>query len=94
LNFETHRYINDVLVRAGAEITNPVSTIPILGRRIEVGAACEAMKPEAWRPIITAQGTRLWEGPSTRDSLDAASAEAREHYNASLDRSLRRLFEA
>jgi hypothetical protein len=52
------------------------------------------MKPEAWRPIITAHGTRLWEGPSTRDFLDAASAEAREHYNASLDRSLRRLFEA
>lgn len=94
MSFETHRYINDVLVRVGAEITNPVSTTPILGRRIEVGAACEAMEPEAWRPIITAQGVRLWEGTSTRDSPDAANAEARQHYNASLDRSLRRLFEA
>lgn len=92
MRFESRSYINGVEVRAGAAFVNPVSTQPILGRRVGVGALCEQLSPDRWRAVITAEGNTLWQSAEAFPSLEAADQSARDHYRQSIDRALIELF--
>lgn len=90
--FESYHTIGGVRVEVGAVITEAVTSRPILGRQVKVGAVCEAMEPQAWRAIIAAESSRVWASDSTFASFDEASRAAREHFRDSVDRALRDLF--
>lgn len=92
MSFEMRRFINDMEVREGAEITDIVSSQPVLGRRLKAGAVCEGLRPETWRSIITAEGRRVWTSTATYPSYEEANRAAREHVDRSLDRAVRGLF--
>ena len=92
MSFESHRFINDVEVREGAEITELYSTQPVLGRRVKVGGRCEGVRPETWRGVVTADGLKLWESPTTVQSFEEADRTARSHVKACLDRAIQELF--
>lgn len=92
MSFEMRRFINDMEVREGAEITDIVSSQPVFGRRLKAGAVCEGLRPETWRSIITAEGRHVWTSKATYASYEEANRAAREHVDRSLDRAVRELF--
>jgi hypothetical protein len=92
MSFETRKFINDMEVREGAEITAIVSSQPVLGRRLKAGAVCEGLRPETWRSVITAEGQHVWTSTATFASYEEANRAAREHVDLSLDRAVRELF--
>lgn len=92
MSFEMRRFSNDMEVREGAEITDIVSSQPVLGRRPKAGAVCEGLRPETWRSIITVEGRQVVDVDGDLRLLRGSEPAAREHVDRSLDRAVRGLF--
>lgn len=92
MSYEMRRFINDIEVREGAEITEIAMTEPVLGRRLKAGAICESLHPEAWRGIITTNGRQVWIAAETSASYETAHREAGDHIAERLDAAVRDLF--
>ncbi len=70
MSFNMRRFINNIEVREGAEITEIVSSQFVLGRRLKAGAVCEGLQPETWRSVITADAQRVWTSTATCGSYE------------------------